>query len=209
MSHWKWNLVFGVACWALWRDRNLLVFSYQSNIGEVLWSSVCNQAHFIANNLEKPMMSRDQFTTSSQSAWTKPPPRQIKLNIDGAYGRRGYTTCGGLLRDSDGAFTKGFFCKVSYGNALWAEMWSILYGLKLARNLSLQRIIVETDSKLQWKQFQLGSPQILLSECCQMISSSSSTEAIGLQRSSMFSEQPKVCRCSCSEKASRAPSSFR
>lgn len=31
ISHWKWNLVFGVACWALWRDKNLLVFSNQSD----------------------------------------------------------------------------------------------------------------------------------------------------------------------------------
>lgn len=117
-------------------------------MGEMLWSSVFNQTHFIANNLVKPMQSRNRFNTEAQSTWTRPPLGWVKLNVDGAFAQRGNTGCRGLVRNLEGMFEKGFFGKVSPSNALWAELWSILFGLKLARSLSTPRVIVEADSKV-------------------------------------------------------------
>lgn len=127
-----WNLIFGVATWALWRDRNTLVFSLQSSMGDELWSSVCNQVHFIENTLTNPLMSRDRHRQSSPASWSK--RRLVQAYVDGAHGfGNGSSACGGLVRDSVGIFMKGLYCKVTSSNALWVGMWRIL----LARSLAL------------------------------------------------------------------------
>lgn len=149
LTHWNWNLVFGVTCWALWKDRNSLVFSNVSNMGDGLWSSICNQAHFIANNFAKPQQSISHFRSSAPSSWSKPPQGWMRLYVDRAFdSRNGNSACDRILRNSEGQFVKGFCCKVTSSNALWAKLWGIYSSLKLVRDALIPRIIVETDSKV-------------------------------------------------------------
>lgn len=119
LTHWNRSLLFGVACWALYRDMNSQVFSQYSDIWGNLWPYVCNQVYVISNNLSKPQNSRSNFTKPAQSTWEKPVQGWFKLNVDGAFGsRQGNIACGGLIRDSNGAFVKGFYSKVTSSNAL-------------------------------------------------------------------------------------------
>lgn len=54
---WSWSIFFGVAIWALWRDRNSMIFSQNSSMGEELWDLIFSQVHFIENTLANQMMS--------------------------------------------------------------------------------------------------------------------------------------------------------
>lgn len=58
----------------------------------------------------------------------------------------GSTACGGLIRDATGNFLRGFHCKITSRNVIWAELWGVLSGLQLARTLKMNNLIVEADS---------------------------------------------------------------
>lgn len=54
-------------------------------------------------------------------------------------------------------------------NALWAELWGVLSGIQLARDLNLKKFIIESDSKMVveailWGSFPNPSVQCLLDE---------------------------------------------
>lgn len=70
----------------------------------------------------------------------------MKLNVDGSHGICNHSsTCGGILNDDDGLFLKGFFCKVTSCNVMWAEIRGILSGLRIARDMEIPKIIVDLD----------------------------------------------------------------
>lgn len=145
---WKWPLVFGIAIWAIWKDRKSLVFSHISSMGDSLWSMIFNHAHFIENSSVNPLKSRDLSYCHNSGSWKKPPHGVFKLNVDGSHGLgKGSLACGGLIRDAEGNFIKGFHSKITSSNVIWAELWGVLSGLQLARNIMLQHIVVEVDSK--------------------------------------------------------------
>lgn len=79
-------------------------------------------------------------------AWTPPPRNFYKINIDGSHQHSGFSACGGLVRDSNGAFIHGFYCCLGAGNATWAKLWGLHLGVKLARELQLQNVLFEMDS---------------------------------------------------------------
>lgn len=68
--------------------------------------------------------------------------------MDGPHGcGKGSSACGGLIRDVTSMFLEGFHCKVTSSNVVWAELWGVLPGLRLAREVKLLNIIVGSDSK--------------------------------------------------------------
>lgn len=68
MAPWRWPILFGVVVWAVWKDGKSLVFSQQSNMREVLWSSICNQVHFIKNLIVNSLASRDTQQRSAHAS---------------------------------------------------------------------------------------------------------------------------------------------
>lgn len=82
-------------------------------------------------------------------AWSAPPDDWVKINVDGSYpAGSDSSACGGLAKDSLGRFIKGFYSKIGSCNAAWAELWTLRNGINLARELSLERVIFEMDSKV-------------------------------------------------------------
>ncbi|PNX80630.1 receptor-like kinase [Trifolium pratense] len=59
--------------------------------------------------------------------------------------RHGY---GGLLRDSDGRWIKGYSRKIGACDALQSKMWGMYLGLDLARQQGIRQLHVESDSKV-------------------------------------------------------------
>jgi len=55
---------------------------------------------------------------------------------------------GGIIRDHTGNWFSGYSVFLGSGNILKAELWSILHGLQLAKDLNITHIVVETDSSL-------------------------------------------------------------
>ncbi|KAF2283866.1 hypothetical protein GH714_016657 [Hevea brasiliensis] len=79
--------------------------------------------------------------------WTCPPDNVFKLNTDGSLPNSGGIACGGgLIRDSNGRWIKGFKAVFGKTSILVAELWYILEGMKLAKSLRLKDIIVESGN---------------------------------------------------------------
>ncbi|KAK7833061.1 putative ribonuclease h protein [Quercus suber] len=80
--------------------------------------------------------------------WAAPPPGICKINVDGATaGCGGWSTVGVVIRDSRGMVVAAG-CKVlngDYGAAV-TEAFAVDEGVRLAMELELQQIIVESDS---------------------------------------------------------------
>jgi hypothetical protein len=65
--------------------------------------------------------------------WKKPLDEWIKLNSDGAPKGGGDTSrCGGLFRNYDGRWIKGYIKKIGACDALHDEMWGMYLDLDLA-----------------------------------------------------------------------------
>jgi ribonuclease HI len=82
-------------------------------------------------------------------SWKYPHGDWIKLNCDRAYkDSMNIAGCGGLFRDSDGQWLKGYTLRIGDCDALHAEMWGMYTGMKMARRQGYTHLIVESDSKL-------------------------------------------------------------
>ncbi|KAF7806436.1 putative ribonuclease H-like domain-containing protein [Senna tora] len=84
----------------------------------------------------------------SQIASIKSPPPEgyYKLNVDGSYmGNPGVMAAAGVIRDHLGHWVSGFSKFIGPGNSLAAEFWGLLLGLKLAKDLDIHNLMVESD----------------------------------------------------------------
>lgn len=80
--------------------------------------------------------------------WITPNHGWVKVNIDGAFAQASNTNaCGGLIRDSDGNFIRGFICRLDNGDALSTKLCAYIHALKLAWVLGYFKIELEYDSK--------------------------------------------------------------
>ena len=79
--------------------------------------------------------------------WEPPEVGWVALNIDGAASSTsGLAGVGGLLRDHRGDWISGFHKGVGRSNSLLAELWAMVEGLKLGRELNIPNILVQTDA---------------------------------------------------------------
>lgn len=69
----------------------------------------------------------------------------------------GLAACGGLARDSSGKFIRGFFCNLGPCNSVWAELWALRLGIKLARSINCDGVIFEMDSLIVVNMVHSGS----------------------------------------------------
>ena len=81
--------------------------------------------------------------------WTKPSSGWHKLNTDGAsLGNPGKAGGGGLIRNSQGNWIKGFFRSIGFTTSVMAELWALRDGLYLAIQLGINFLEVELDAKV-------------------------------------------------------------
>ena len=79
--------------------------------------------------------------------WEWPPPRCIKINVDGSScGNPGDAGFGGLLRGADGHWIMGFHGFIGVANSLLPELMAIRMGLCLAWDHGYRRVLCESDS---------------------------------------------------------------
>ena len=72
-----------------------------------------------------------------------------KLNSDGACkGNNGISGCGGLFRNSDERWIKGYTKKIGSCDSFHAKIWSLYLALDMAWRDHISYLIVESDSKL-------------------------------------------------------------
>ncbi|XP_062013929.1 uncharacterized protein LOC133730329 [Rosa rugosa] len=82
-------------------------------------------------------------------SWTRPPEGFYKLNVDGTrIASSGMIGAGGVIRDHIGNWIIGFQINLGIGAILDAEAWGLYYGLKIARNLLISNLEIESDSAI-------------------------------------------------------------
>ena len=79
--------------------------------------------------------------------WEKPPSGWLKLNSDGlALKNPGKAGGRGLFRDHEGKWVKGYARGIGHTNSFIAELWALRDGLNLAREMGLNKLIIELDA---------------------------------------------------------------
>ncbi|KAF5195554.1 hypothetical protein FRX31_014857 [Thalictrum thalictroides] len=83
--------------------------------------------------------------------WTRPPDLYVALNVDGS-AQTGQASGGGILRNNKAQHITNFFTFYGTGSNNMAETRALLDGLTLCLELGLDKIQIQTDSKLvvQW-----------------------------------------------------------
>lgn len=113
----RWSLVFGVACWKIWKWRNCKIFyplftSPEEPDQVILWWSNIIYNVCSATNERK---SRDLPGVDVLVKWLPPETGWVEVNTDASVNRAvGEAACGGLIRDVDGRWIYGFANKVGH-----------------------------------------------------------------------------------------------
>jgi ribonuclease HI len=136
-------------CWFLWKWRNKSIFEddfQQPNNPILAIHNFTRGMDLCSTQLPHPNIQRKE---TIYIGWKKPPEGWIKLNSDGACKRGGESSgCGGLFRNSDGRWIKGYFKKIGVCDAFHAELWGMYLGLDMAWKERIPQLIVESDSKI-------------------------------------------------------------
>lgn len=84
-------------------------------------------------------------------SWSKPLSGWYKLNTNGAsLGNPGLAGGGGLIRNSQGNWIKGFSRSIGFTTSVMAELWVLRDGLQLAIQLGLNSLVVELECPNSW-----------------------------------------------------------
>ena len=84
--------------------------------------------------------------------WSPPRNEWITLNTDGCCkGNFELAGCGGLLRNTNGDWIKGYSYNIGSCNVLAAEMWGAIKGLKIAWSEGHRKVLLGIDSALAVK----------------------------------------------------------
>ncbi|KAF7830841.1 reverse transcriptase [Senna tora] len=137
--------VFVFGLWELWLNRNRVIFqdlhSLPASSGRKVFVKSVEFSHLAKDFLPKVDINRCWVK------WVPPPDGWLKLNTDGScLGNPGSMAAAGIIRDSNGNWISGFSKQLGFGNSLKAELWAIALGIKLAKDLACERLVVESDS---------------------------------------------------------------
>ncbi|KAK4281911.1 hypothetical protein QN277_013355 [Acacia crassicarpa] len=81
-------------------------------------------------------------------SWSPPCQGWVKLNVDGACSQDQVATGGGVLRDEYGALKAGFMFKAATpADSFAAEVWAVLFGMKMCWDLGERRVVLESDAR--------------------------------------------------------------
>ena len=114
-----WSSVFLFTIWALWKNRNKIVF--ENSIPNPRLPIECiNQAKEYHFCVSKAKTATAKF--ARLVAWTKPREGWFKLNSDGAsFGNPSKAGGGGIIRDSQGAWVRGYARSIRFTSSIITE----------------------------------------------------------------------------------------
>ncbi|CAH9063024.1 unnamed protein product [Cuscuta europaea] len=145
------SLLFGVACWSLWKARNEDIFTDIRITPE----SLAQRIRYWAESIEEALIL-DQSTHTSlptkmmvDVSWPPPPPAWVALNSDGSVipeTRR--AAAGGLLCDSDGRCLAAYSMNLGFCSITRAEMRAVVQGLHFAWEFGYRMDRVQLDSQV-------------------------------------------------------------
>ena len=123
-----WCTIFLYTVRSLWRNRNSVVF--ENFVPNSTLEKVClSQAKEFHYCVSKVKQATPRIVIPIK--WSKPLPGWCKLNTDGAsLGNLGKAGGGGLIRDSEGRWLKGYSRSIGHATSVVAELWAdyLYYG---------------------------------------------------------------------------------
>ena len=142
----SWNIQFPFAIWCLWKHRNKVVFDNAPPNSRLHLNCIqlAREFFFCVSKRQKT-----RHCSVSPICWNKPESGWYKLNSDGAsQGNPGYAGGGGLIRDHNGKWVKGFMRNIGKTTSVAAEFWALRDGLMLAGQLGIDHLHVELDAQV-------------------------------------------------------------
>ncbi|KAF7836148.1 ribonuclease H [Senna tora] len=141
-----WPYLFSSICSLCWNWRNTkqkdLEFEFPLEAHRIILYQAKTRAHAWIGDAAQPATR-----IGDSPGWIKLEGDWVKLNVDGAVSQEtGFAGCGGVLRNCNGCWVKGFMCNLGKTSVICAELWGIFLGLKLAKDLGARKVIMECDS---------------------------------------------------------------
>ncbi|KAL9841601.1 putative ribonuclease H domain, reverse transcriptase zinc-binding domain-containing protein [Arabidopsis thaliana] len=145
----SWPTVFVMAVWWGWKWRCGNIFGGNGKCRDrVKFIKDLAEEVAIANAYVKGNEVRVSRVERLVS-WVSPGDGWVKLNTDGASrGNPGFATAGGVLRDHNGAWIRGFAVNIGVCSAPLAELWGVYCRLFIALGRGARRVELEVDSKM-------------------------------------------------------------
>ena len=135
---------FFVAAWAIWYNRNQIVFEYTCQLPYQIWNFAMDYLKDVHGNRRSQLLHR----TVESGKWETPPRGAFKINVDGATSEQGRNSgVGVVIRDFRGKviaacskYLAGLFSMME------VELLVVKTGILLAKELKISNIIIESDA---------------------------------------------------------------
>ena len=139
-----WQTLFAFGLWTLWLFRNQAIFNPSHRPPDLLHNSISLAFEFFYFSAANPTPAPKK---AIHFKWECPPSSWFKLNTDGSsIGNPGKAGGGGVLRDSNGNWVRGFSSSFGITSSIQAELRALKDGLVMALELNVLYLVVEMDS---------------------------------------------------------------
>ena len=139
-----WKILFPMGVWHVWLHRNNFIFKTGKVDRSCFKKSIKDSVEFFFVGLNAKLPKAKSVVAVG---WDKPPMGWAKLNSDrSALGNPGRTGGGGVIRDHDGKWLKGYAQPLGSTNSCMDELWALRDGLLLAKDMGLNNLIIELDA---------------------------------------------------------------
>ncbi|PKU80193.1 Putative ribonuclease H protein [Dendrobium catenatum] len=134
--------------WMVWKSRCKLIHTGKEDSDNSISANVISyavQSNFLNFQLEN--WDTNQLRLSSH--WHPPPPRWIKINVDGALKKNYRAGVGGVARDDKGRFLIAFGNTLQQWDAAQTELCAVLFLKNVVKDwmFEAQGLIIEGDNR--------------------------------------------------------------
>ena len=141
-----WDVMFPFGVWSIWLHRNKVVFGGNNPPKLNSYEVITKAAKFAFSGVNGKNV---RVKTTVQVRWTSPPVQWVKLNSDGSsMGNPGHAGGGGIIRNAEGKWIKGYERSIGNTTSIAAELWALRDGIQLCLELNLPAVIIELDAML-------------------------------------------------------------
>ncbi|CAN1730826.1 Putative ribonuclease H protein At1g65750 [Linum perenne] len=150
LAHSERQLVFGIACWLLWRSRNELVFQGKREEASGIRANINFWRASILSSWQKAMELRSPVNirrVESEIAWRPAADGWTTLNSDGSVLQNPASAAAGVaLRDNVGRIQYAAAINLGTCSITRAEMRGAVEGMLIAWELNVRRLEIQLDS---------------------------------------------------------------